>query len=217
MAEQINPYQYGGFGYNQDSPGTSSFSELVGRWWNNLSGTTAANAAAAQESAADRSFQAAMQEKAMAYNSAEAAKQRDWEQMMSSTAHQRAAADLAAAGINPMMAAGSQAMTPSGATASAGQVSGSKAAMASGGNGGFLGLVGKVAAMAIAGALGSKFKNTAYKAASQGGSVVRAVNKVAQHEGVLTASKAKSSKFQRFGYDGEVTDDQLREALKAFQ
>ena len=55
----------------------------------------------------------------MEFSAAEAAKNRDWQKMMSDTAHQREIADLRAAGLNPVLsvAGGQGAATGSGATA----------------------------------------------------------------------------------------------------
>ncbi len=65
-------------------------------------------------------FQREANQTAMDFNSAEAAKNRDWQEYMSNTAHQREIRDMIAAGINPILSVngGHGASVGSGATAS---------------------------------------------------------------------------------------------------
>lgn len=74
-------------------------------------------------------YQTESQRKAMDFNAAEAEKNRNWQKMMSDTAHQREVRDLMAAGLNPVLSVngGNGASVGSGATAgSVGAGSGSK-------------------------------------------------------------------------------------------
>lgn len=64
------------------------------------------------------------QQESQRFNSAEAAKNREWQKEMASTKHQREVADLKAAGLNPILSAHTGAAVPSGSAASSSGMSG---------------------------------------------------------------------------------------------
>lgn len=111
----------------------------------NAAGLSAANSALSNLYAKEqRDWQAKQTQSVMDYNAAEAAKNRDWQQMMSNTAHQREIKDLQAAGLNPVLSAsgGSGAAVTSGASASAASGSGSRGEVDTSANSAIVSLLG---------------------------------------------------------------------------
>lgn len=90
--------------------GRSSAASSTAKYYNQLSDqiskiTAQNNAWSAAQAAQQMAFQRESAQTAMAFNREEAQKNRDWQQYMSDTAHQREIKDLQAAGLNPVLSA----------------------------------------------------------------------------------------------------------------
>lgn len=115
--------------------------------YDTISSITGSNSASsAQQAALLRNWQSEQAKIAREFNASEAAKNRDWQKMMSDTAHQREVQDMLKAGLNPVLSVtgGNGASVTSGATASTSAPSGAMGQMDTSAAGALVSFLGSI-------------------------------------------------------------------------
>lgn len=126
---------------------TMSSGQKMASWAGALQGIAGQNSSSSAKQAEElRTWQEQQAEVARKYNSQEAQKNRDWQERMSSTSHQREVRDLIAAGLNPVLSVtgGSGAAVTSGAMASSSAPSGAMGSVDNSATGAVAGLFGSL-------------------------------------------------------------------------
>lgn len=145
-----------------------------------------------------------MQLQSQQYNSAEAQKNRDWQERLSNTSIQRAAADYKAAGYSPLaLLGGSGASTPSGSVAHSSGGGGHSATASGNGVSLLKGVVSLIADVATQG------MSSAAKAAAQGATS----GLTAALRPVTSSSKVRSSPVIRADSDGVISEKEFQDLM----
>lgn len=221
MADALTPISAQSIGTNSGgdfwwSGGSSTATgSILGSFWNELSGTNARNNFNAEQALLSREF-----------NSAEAAKNREWQERMSNTAYQRQVEDMKKAGINPAAAMlGSGASTPSGSSASS-----SPAQAASGGHGGILGALTSLAGPIIGKVAAAKIYEKASSARDAANATKVVYQETSRAQRALNVQKRKEADYAKYNYtkkeryamkhandapEENITQEQIDEALRS--